>query len=115
MMLLYASFPLLVGSMLFFLYLMINWQSDMTNSEKGSAFECGFDPMCTPRKPFSLRFFMLIILFLIFDVEIVLLFPVLTLMKVSLYASISSALLFFLMILLLGLLYEWYMGALDWK
>lgn len=59
---------LLVG-----LFLGVSTSSDW---EKMSPFECGFDPMGSSRVPFSLRFFLLAVIFVVFDVEIVLLFPV---------------------------------------
>nr|YP_010743380.1 NADH dehydrogenase subunit 3 [Arion flagellus]WES82240.1 NADH dehydrogenase subunit 3 [Arion flagellus] len=83
-------------------------------NQKLSSFECGFDPMSYPRKPFSTRYFMLILIFLVFDVEAVLLLPILSKMMISstplLYISLGT----FLMILLFGLLLEWYQGALEW-
>lgn len=82
--------------------------------EKRRPFECGFDPIRRSRQPFSLRFFLLAILFLIFDVEIVLLLPVLR----NIIFSISELLVWggvgFLIILVLGLFHEWKEGSLDW-
>nr|YP_009116261.1 NADH dehydrogenase subunit 3 [Astacopsis gouldi]AJD22605.1 NADH dehydrogenase subunit 3 [Astacopsis gouldi] len=82
--------------------------------EKMSPFECGFDPKETARLPFSLRFFLIAVIFLIFDVEITLLLP---LASVPLFTNIFSWTLtglFFLLILLFGLFYEWWKGALEW-
>nr|YP_073356.1 NADH dehydrogenase subunit 3 [Graptacme eborea]AAT98398.1 NADH dehydrogenase subunit 3 [Graptacme eborea] len=84
------------------------------NYEKSSPFECGFDPMSKNRLPFSIRFFMLAIIFLIFDLEIVLLLPFL-LNKMFLNEVNTIFLMnFFIFILLLGTLYEWKKGALSW-
>nr|YP_009503523.1 NADH dehydrogenase subunit 3 [Pectinatella magnifica]AWX65960.1 NADH dehydrogenase subunit 3 [Pectinatella magnifica] len=86
----------------------------ISGRSKSSPFECGFDPKDSARVPFSMRFFLLAILFLIFDVEVVLLFPsVLSLeMGISMWNLMASFL--FLIILLLGLFHEWNQGSLTW-
>nr|YP_007025689.1 NADH dehydrogenase subunit 3 [Neotrypaea thermophila]AEW68328.1 NADH dehydrogenase subunit 3 [Neotrypaea thermophila] len=82
--------------------------------EKNSPYECGFDPKGSGRLPFSLRFFLIAVIFLIFDVEITLLMPLVCIVNmVDLYSWCLSGL-FFLLILLLGLYYEWKEGALEW-
>nr|WOX02049.1 NADH dehydrogenase subunit 3 [Oncomelania hupensis] len=86
----------------------------ISDREKNSPFECGFDPMKSARLPFSLRFFLLAIIFLIFDVEIVLLFPVLVSMANSFSLSTLIAAFIFLVILVVGLFHEWNEGSLDW-
>nr|YP_010688282.1 NADH dehydrogenase subunit 3 [Layahima chiangi]WBR65502.1 NADH dehydrogenase subunit 3 [Layahima chiangi]WBR65528.1 NADH dehydrogenase subunit 3 [Layahima chiangi] len=82
--------------------------------EKNSPFECGFDPKCSARMPFSLHFFLIAIIFLIFDVEIALLLPVIIIMKYSNMLIWLSTSMFFLLILLIGLYHEWNQGALEW-
>lgn len=82
--------------------------------EKASPFECGFDPKSSSRLPFSLRFFLIAVIFLIFDVEIALLLPATI---VTFRSNIFSWLLtcsLFLLILLVGLFHEWNQGALNW-
>nr|WNH42344.1 NADH dehydrogenase subunit 3 [Neoperla dianae] len=82
--------------------------------EKSSPFECGFDPKSSSRLPFSLRFFLIAVIFLIFDVEIALLLPLILVLPhshLSIWFLISSS---FLVILLIGLFYEWQQGALQW-
>ena len=74
--------------------------------EKNSPFECGFDPKRSSRLPFSLRFFLIAIIFLIFDVEIVLLFPVIPVMYISNLLIWRTTSCLFLIILLIGLYHE---------
>lgn len=75
--------------------------------EKNSPFECGFDPNSSARLPFSLRFFLLAIIFLIFDVEIVLLFPILAAIGVGFSFRVLLAGSIFLVVVLGGLIHEW--------
>nr|QLY89734.1 NADH dehydrogenase subunit 3 [Lumbriculus variegatus]FAA04222.1 TPA: NADH dehydrogenase subunit 3 [Lumbriculus variegatus] len=86
-----------------------------SNSDKQSPFECGFDPNHQARIPFSLRFFLLAIIFIVFDIEIALLMPVpLYLVNIQqTYLMLVANL--FLFILLMGILYEWHQGSLDWS
>nr|QPK42041.1 NADH dehydrogenase subunit 3 [Criotettix japonicus] len=82
--------------------------------EKSSPFECGFNPNTHPRLPFSINFFLISMLFLIFDIEIVLMLPLIPILKNSElnYWFISSSM--FILILLGGLYYEWNQGMLKW-
>nr|WDW26454.1 NADH dehydrogenase subunit 3 [Branchinella kugenumaensis] len=79
--------------------------------EKSSPFECGFDPQNSSRMPFSLRFFIITLIFLIFDVEIALLLPM---NIIYLYKPVAISIFLFMLILLVGVLYEWKEGALSW-
>nr|QWS05903.1 NADH dehydrogenase subunit 3 [Paracottus knerii] len=91
------------------------WLPQMTpDHEKLSPYECGFDPVGSARLPFSLRFFLVAILFLLFDLEIALLLPLpwgdqLTTPLVTFLWATAV-----LMLLTLGLIYEWLQGGLEW-
>lgn len=74
--------------------------------------ECGFDVKSDSRVAFSLRFFLLTVIFLVFDVEIVILLPVPFL--VGEVEQVFICVIFF-GVLLLGLVYEWFDGSLDWE
>nr|YP_009943617.1 NADH dehydrogenase subunit 3 [Hemerobius spodipennis]QOD41871.1 NADH dehydrogenase subunit 3 [Hemerobius spodipennis] len=82
--------------------------------EKNSPFECGFDPKCSARMPFSLHFFLIAIIFLVFDVEIALILPIIIIMNMSNLMLWSFISIYFLLILLMGLYHEWNQGALEW-
>tara|TARA_B100001121_G_scaffold38498_1_gene32887 strand:- start:72 stop:440 length:369 start_codon:yes stop_codon:yes gene_type:complete len=82
--------------------------------EKLSAYECGFEPFNDSRMEFDVRFYLVAILFIIFDLEIAFLFPwAISLGAIGLYGYISM--LVFLFILTIGFIYEWKKGALDWE
>nr|YP_010701684.1 NADH dehydrogenase subunit 3 [Eristalis arbustorum]QVL28742.1 NADH dehydrogenase subunit 3 [Eristalis arbustorum]WCJ53245.1 NADH dehydrogenase subunit 3 [Eristalis arbustorum] len=83
--------------------------------EKSSPFECGFDPMSSSRMPFSLKFFLITIIFLIFDVEIALILPMILIMNFSNLLMWTITSIIFIMILLLGLYHEWNQGMLNWS
>nr|YP_009491795.1 NADH dehydrogenase subunit 3 [Cardiodactylus muiri]AWI49118.1 NADH dehydrogenase subunit 3 [Cardiodactylus muiri] len=103
----------MLSMILMLLSLMLSKKS-ITDREKNSPFECGFDPKSSARLPFSLRFFLIAVIFLIFDVEITLIMPVIITMNLSNSISWMLTLSFFIIILILGLYHEWYQGALDW-
>nr|YP_001905904.1 NADH dehydrogenase subunit 3 [Ophiura albida]CAL50581.1 NADH dehydrogenase subunit 3 [Ophiura albida] len=88
-----------------------------TNSldlQKTSPYECGFDPINSSRLPFSFRFFLVALLFLLFDLEIAILLP---LPLSALLINPNSTMLtfvIFIIILTIGLIYEWVNGGLEW-
>nr|AND96700.1 NADH deshydrogenase subunit 3 [Onthophagus pullus] len=103
----------IICNILIFLSSIISKKS-FIDREKSSPFECGFDPKSSSRMPFSLHFFLIAVIFLIFDVEITLLIPIIMIMKISNTLNFMMIIIFFLIILLFGLYYEWNQGALTW-
>ncbi len=82
--------------------------------EKLSAYECGFEPFNDSRMEFDVRFYLVAILFIIFDLEIAFLFPwAISLGNIGLLGFCSMMI--FLFILTVGFIYEWKKGALDWE
>nr|YP_009309710.1 NADH dehydrogenase subunit 3 [Mikrogeophagus ramirezi]ALF63207.1 NADH dehydrogenase subunit 3 [Mikrogeophagus ramirezi] len=91
------------------------WLPQMTpDHEKLSPYECGFDPLGSARLPFSLRFFLVAILFLLFDLEIALLLPLPWGDQLSSPLTTFSWAFAVLALLTLGLVYEWIQGGLEW-
>jgi NADH-quinone oxidoreductase subunit A len=85
-----------------------------TYSEKASAYECGFEPFGDARDTFDVHFYLVAIMFIIFDIEIAFLFPWAQASWVSSFSARLVALLF-LFILAVGLRFEWRLGLLRWK
>nr|YP_009485727.1 NADH dehydrogenase subunit 3 [Scipinia horrida]AVZ00864.1 NADH dehydrogenase subunit 3 [Scipinia horrida] len=89
-------------------------KKSILDREKMSPFECGFDPMSSSRMPFSIQFFLLAVLFLIFDIEIVIILPMIIVMKSSVMKMWFLTVMMFILILLFGLYHEWNNGVLEW-
>jgi len=84
------------------------------DTDKNSAYECGFEPFDDARARFDVRFYLVAILFIIFDLEVAFLFPwSITLSETGVFGFGSMAV--FLGILTVGFVYEWKKGALEWE
>ncbi len=97
-------------------FIMMNFLFSPKNPdpEKLSAYECGFEPFNDSRMEFDVRFYLVAILFIIFDLEIAFLFPwAISLGNIGLLGFTSMMI--FLFILTVGFIYEWKKGALDWE
>ena len=97
-------------------FILINFISSPSNPdpEKLSAYECGFDAFDDSRMEFDVRFYLVAILFIIFDLEIAFLFPwAITLGKIGVFGFWSMMI--FLTVLTIGFIYEWKKGALEWE
>nr|YP_010140032.1 NADH dehydrogenase subunit 3 [Hylica paradoxa]QQK57687.1 NADH dehydrogenase subunit 3 [Hylica paradoxa] len=86
----------------------------MLNLQKSSPFECGFNPMSKKRLPFSIHFFLIAVIFLIFDVEVIMILPTLFTMKYSIIINWMITVTIFISILIWGVMHEWYNGMLNW-
>lgn len=87
--------------------------------EKMTPYECGLDPIGTPRQRFSVKFYLVAMLFILFDIEVVFLYPWAKLFKefkaLGMGGLIFGEMVVFLGVLGLGLVYVWKRGALDWE
>lgn len=90
---------------------LINQKGD---TEKVSSYECGFDPFDDSRSRFDIRFYLVSILFIVFDLEISFLFPWSVCLESQTFWSIVSMIVF-LTVLTVGFVYEWKKDALDWE
>ena len=107
---------LIIALGLSFAFIVINYLASpkKPDPEKLSAYECGFEPFNDSRMEFDVRFYLVAILFIIFDLEIAFLFPwAISLGQIGLFGFISMMI--FLFILTVGFIYEWKKGALEWE
>ncbi len=110
--LLFLLFAIFLSLLIFSLsYFLILKKADI---EKISSYECGFDPFEDARSRFDVRFYLVSILFIIFDLEVTFLFPwSVILNRLDTFGFFSM--MFFLLVLIVGFAYEWKKGALDWE
>nr|WQM87326.1 NADH dehydrogenase subunit 3 [Eurymetra natalensis] len=108
------SMSLMISMLLMMMCTIISKKSKK-NREKMTPFECGFDPKSSSRMPFSMQFFMIAIIFLIFDVEIVIILPTIKIMQMSELFMWFMTNTTFILILMLGLYHEWKNGILEWS
>jgi NADH-quinone oxidoreductase subunit A len=107
---------LIVSTLLsaFIFFLSFFMASQKPDNEKTSAYECGFDPFDDARGKFDIRFYLVAILFIIFDLEVSFLFPwTLVFSKITFFGFATMVI--FLVILTIGFIYEWRKGALEWE
>ncbi len=103
-----------LGLSLLILSLSFVFSVQKPDAEKVSAYECGFDPFDDARSRFDIRFYLVAILFIIFDLEVTFLFPwAVSLNKIDFFGFWTMIV--FLIILTVGFLYEWRKGALEWE
>ncbi len=107
---LFMAIAISLGAILFFIS---TWKKNLYK-EKVSTYECGFEPFQDSRSKFEVKFYLVAILFIIFDLEIIFLFPwAVAFDQVGLFGFLSM--MFFLLVLTIGFAYEWMKGALDWS
>ena len=108
---LFLSFSILLSLLILGLSFVFSVQKP--DPEKLSAYECGFDPFDDARSRFEVRFYLVAILFIIFDLEVTFLFPWAVVLKdIHFFGFLTMVL--FLLVLTLGFFYEWRKGALEW-
>nr|YP_010837688.1 NADH dehydrogenase subunit 3 [Coleonyx mitratus]WGC93718.1 NADH dehydrogenase subunit 3 [Coleonyx mitratus] len=107
---------LMLTSLLTTILMLISfWLPQLTpDTEKLSPYECGFDPLGSARLPFSLRFFLVAILFLLFDLEIALLLPTPWAINNPNPETTTLWISTIITLLTIGLIYEWSQGGLEW-
>nr|QXX99450.1 NADH dehydrogenase subunit 3 [Aconurella prolixa] len=105
---------IMLTSIMIVLILLIS-KKTINDTQKLTPFECGFNPMSYSRLPFSIHFFMIAVIFLIFDIEIILIMPMIITVKTSLTKYWILTSIMFLIILLSGLMHEWKNGMIDWS
>ena len=108
--LIFLSASVILSLIIFVLSFLVSQKAD--DREKLTAYECGFNPFEDSRNEFDVRFYLVAILFLIFDLEISFLFPFIASFHCINFIGLYS-MFFFLFILTVGFVYEWQKGALD--
>nr|NP_066535.1 NADH dehydrogenase subunit 3 [Naegleria gruberi]AAG17813.1 NADH dehydrogenase subunit 3 [Naegleria gruberi] len=108
----YGVLILAISFIILLLCYIITFKNPYT--EKNYGYECGFDPFSDARNPFHVKFYLISIIFIIFDVEVAFFFPWAISIKELMFFGYYTMYLF-IFILLVGFVYEWKKGALEWE
>nr|YP_011010699.1 NADH dehydrogenase subunit 3 [Metrocoris communis]WPW47379.1 NADH dehydrogenase subunit 3 [Metrocoris communis] len=108
------SMTMMISLLLMTICSMISKKSK-NNREKMTPFECGFDPKSSSRMPFSMQFFMIAMIFLIFDVEIIIILPTIKMIQMTELSTWFFTTTTFIIMLMVGLYHEWKNGILEWS
>ena len=110
--LIFMTVSLLMGSVLIILGKILG--PSRPDAEKNSPYECGFEAFEDSRMKFDVRYYLVAILFIIFDLEIAFLFPwAIVLDQIGTFGLLAMAV--FLSVLVIGFIFEWKKGALEWE
>ena len=109
--LIFLMASIVLSCIIFFLSFFVS--SKLDDAEKLTAYECGFNPFSDSRSEFDIKFYIVAILFIIFDLEVSFLFPFSVCFDV-IHPHAFYCVLIFLALLTVGFVYEWKKGALDW-
>uniref|UniRef100_A0A6M9ZX11 NADH-ubiquinone oxidoreductase chain 3 n=1 Tax=Mileewa margheritae TaxID=700721 RepID=A0A6M9ZX11_9HEMI len=101
-------------SLIILITVMLVSKKSIIDTQKSSPFECGFNPTSYKRLPFSIHFFLIAVIFLIFDIEIIIIVPVIFTLKTSFMIDWINTVTSLIMVLILGLYHEWKNGMLKW-
>uniref|UniRef100_UPI00300154F4 NADH dehydrogenase subunit 3 n=1 Tax=Yangisunda ramosa TaxID=3019675 RepID=UPI00300154F4 len=106
---------IIIMIMLIMMFMMMSIsKKSIMDWQKSTPFECGFNPISLKRLPFSMHFFLIAVLFLIFDIEIIIILPMTLTLKTSMMKLWLITSILFIIILLMGLYHEWMNGMLNW-
>nr|QNV12084.1 NADH dehydrogenase subunit 3 [Vespa crabro] len=106
--------PFLITNILIIINMLLSFKN-FQDREKPTPYECGFNPITPPHLPFSIQFYLIAIIFLVFDIEIILMLPFIPTFSISynlFYWMISFLLIY--ICLILGLIYEWNEQSIIW-
>ncbi len=110
----FIFFALAAGFALFTVFLSSIVGTKRSTSQKMLPYECGMDPVGPARNRFSVRFYLIAVLFIIFDIEAVFLYPWAVIFReLNIFGLIEMAV--FIAVLLVGFIYVWKKGALEWE
>nr|QFI35938.1 NADH dehydrogenase subunit 3 [Mileewa albovittata] len=113
LMLLFMILIIMLAMIMMMLIILISKKS-IIDFQKSSPFECGFNPTAYKRLPFSIHFFLIAVIFLIFDIEIIIIIPMIMTMKSSILIYWINTMISLMLVLIMGLYHEWKNGMLKW-
>nr|YP_010478326.1 NADH dehydrogenase subunit 3 [Nesophrosyne sp. 21 GMB-2012]UVI59770.1 NADH dehydrogenase subunit 3 [Nesophrosyne sp. 21 GMB-2012] len=105
---------ILTFMLIFMLIISTISKKSIIDNQSASPFECGFNPVSYTRLPFSIHFFLIAVLFLVFDIEIIMVLPMILTVKTAILKTWIITTSSFIMILMLGLFHEWNNGMIKW-